>query len=64
MDEIPRGIAASIENPDWKPGKRIAEGGGGIVLANFPKGYIDLCESVMNHVKDHVQNIEAENRMS
>ena len=55
MDEIPSGIAISIENAGWKPGKRIDEGGGGTVFACFPKGYIDLYESLMDHVRKQVQ---------
>ena len=59
MDEIPRGIAISIENAGWKPGKRIAEGGGGTVFACFPKSYIDIYESVMNHVRTQVQSFSS-----
>ena len=55
MDEIPRGIAISIENAGWKPGKRIAAGGGGTVFACFPQGYIDVYESLMEHVRKQVQ---------
>ena len=55
MDEIPSGIAISIEHAGWKPGKRIDEGGGGTVFACFPKGYIDLYESLMDHVRKQVQ---------
>ena len=55
MDEIPRGVAISIENAGWKPGKRIAEGGGGTVFACFPQGYIDIYESLMDHVRKQVQ---------
>lgn len=56
MDEIPRGIAISIENAGWKPGKRIAEGGGGTVFACFPQGYIDIFESVMKQTRVMVQS--------
>ena len=59
MDEIQGHIRRSIEHAGWMPGKRINAGGGGTVFACFPKIYLDLYESAMNHLRTQVQTFGA-----